>query len=121
MKHTFTTRLLLGGAAVLAAVTGPAAIAIPAHAQNWNIPGNIHYPFYPECDTHMSAFYPGYGTMSCKGEYTVNRSNYQFTQGNTHSCPAMGKVQRITLDYVLNPASGGVTTTKVLAGFSMHW
>jgi hypothetical protein len=33
----------------------------------------------------------------------------------------MGKLQRITLDYVLSPASGGVTTTRVLAGFSMHW
>jgi hypothetical protein len=63
----------------------------------------------------------GYGTQTCKGEYTVNKSNYMFTQDNTRVCPAVGKVQRITLDYVLNPASGGVTTTRVLAGFSMHW
>jgi hypothetical protein len=59
--------------------------------------------------------------MTCKGEYKVNRENYKFTQDNMHSCPRLGNLQRITLDYVLNPASGGVTTTKVLAGFAMHW
>ena len=121
MRHTFTARLLLAGTTVMAVVAGFAATAIPASAQNWNIPGNIRYPFFPECDTHMSPFYPGYGTMTCKGEYRVNRGNYMFTQDNTHSCPVMGKLQRITLDYVLNPADGGVTTTRVLAGFSMHW
>lgn len=114
-------RLLAGGATAVAALTGLAGTAVPASAANWNIPSNIRYPFYPECNTHMSAFESGYGTMTCKGEYTVNRKNYMFTQDNTHRCPVLGTVQRITLDYVLNPANGGVTTTKVLAGFSMHW
>jgi len=121
MKHAFAARLLLAGTAAIAALGGTAAAAAPASAANWNIPRSITYPFFPECNTHMNPFYPGYGTMSCKGEYRVNRGNYLFTQDNTHSCPVIGKVQRITLDYVLNPASGGVTTTKVLAGFSMHW
>jgi hypothetical protein len=121
MGRTFTTRLLLAGTTAVAALAGSAAAAIPASAANWHIPGNIRYPFFPECDTHMSPFYPGYGTMTCKGEYRVNRGNYMFTQDNTHSCPVAGKLQRITLYYVLNPANGGVTTTKVLAGFSMHW
>ena len=57
----------------------------------------------------------------CCDEVSVWRSNYKFTQDNLRICPADGTVQRITLDYVLNPASGGVTTTKTLAGFSMHW
>lgn len=35
--------------------------------------------------------------------------------------PAPGVLQRITLDYVLNPASGSVTTIKTLADFAMHW
>jgi hypothetical protein len=121
MRRVLTTRLLLAGATAVAALAGSAAAAAPASAANSNIPGNIRYPFFPECDTHMSLFYPGYGTMTCKGEYQVNRGNYMFTQDNTHSCPAMGKLQRITLDYVLNPANGGVTTKKALAGFSMHW
>lgn len=121
MKLGFTARLLLAGTTAVAALAGSGLAAGPASAANWNIPRNIRYPFYPECATHMSPVYPGYGTMTCKGEYKVNRSNYLFTQDNTHSCPAMGKLQRITLDYVLNPASGGVTTTRVLAGFSMHW
>jgi hypothetical protein len=121
MKRAFVTRLLLAGTIAVAALVGSVAATVPAHAANWNIPSNIKYPFYPECNTHMNAFEPGYGTMTCKGEYKVNRGNYIFTQDNTHSCPRLGKEQRITLDYVLNPASGGVTTTKVLAGFSMHW
>lgn len=121
MKRTFTTRLLLAGTTVMAALGGLAATAVPASAQNWNIPHNIHYPYSPQCNTHMSPFEPGYGTRTCKGEYKVNRGNDMFTQDNTHSCPVMGKVQRITLYYVLNPADGGVTTTRVLAGFSMHW
>jgi hypothetical protein len=121
VKHLFTARLLLAGTTVMAALGGLAATAVPASAQNWNIPHNIRYPFFPECNRHRSPFEPGYGTMTCKGEYKVNRGNYMFTQDNTHSCPVMGKLQRITLYYVLNPADGGVTTTKVLAGFSMHW
>lgn len=114
-------RLLTGGALAVAALTGLAATAVPASAANWNIPHNIRYPFFPECNRHMSPVYPGYGTMTCKGVYRVNRSNYRFTQDNTHRCPALGTWQRITLDYVLNPASGGVTTTKSRAGFTMHW
>ncbi|HXL95971.1 MAG TPA: hypothetical protein VN969_44230 [Streptosporangiaceae bacterium] len=121
MKRSLRTRLLLASTIAVAALAGTGAAAVPASAANWNIPGNIRYPFYPACDTHMSPVYAGYGTMTCKGEYKVNRGNYQFTQDNTGSCPAMGKLQRITLDYVLNPASGGVTTTKTLAGFSMYW
>ena len=122
MRHMFTARLLLlAGTTVMAALGGLAATTVPASAQNWHIPHNIRYPFFPECSTHMSPFGPGYGTMTCKGEYKVNRGNYMFTQDNTHSCPAMGKLQRITLYYVLNPADGGVTTTKVLAGFRMRW
>jgi hypothetical protein len=122
MRGTTTTRMLVTGAAVVTALAGFTAAAAPADAAaNWNIPKNIRYPFYPECDTHMSPYQKGYGTMTCKGEYTVNSSNYKFTEDNTHACPVRGKLQRITLDYVLNPAEGGVTTTKVLAGFSMHW
>jgi hypothetical protein len=121
MKRPLAKRLVVAGAIAAAALAGTAAATAPASAANWNIPGNIRYPFFPECNKHMSPYYPGYGTMTCKGEYRVNRGNYQFTQDNTHSCPVMGKVQRITLDYVLNPASGGVTTTRTLAGFSMHW
>lgn len=122
-KARFATkaRSVLAGVALMGALAGTGAAAAPADAANWNIPSNIHYPFFPECNTHMSAYEAGYGTQSCKGEYTVNKSNYMFTQDNTRVCPAVGKVQRITLDYVLNPASGGVTTTRVLAGFSMHW
>ena len=121
MKHSLPARLLLASTIGMAALAGTAAAAVPASAANWHIPSNIHYPFYPECDTHMSPGNPGYGTMTCRGEYKINHSNYKFTQDNTHSCPVMGRYQRITLDYVLNPASGGVTTTKTLAGFSMHW
>jgi hypothetical protein len=114
--------MLLTAATVMAALAGAAATAGPAEAANWSIPWkNIHYPNFPECATHMSPFESGYGTEICKGYYFVNRSNYKFTQDNIHMCPALGKKQLITLDYVLNPASGGVTTTRVLAGFSMHW
>lgn len=121
MKRASKTRVLLAAAAAMAALGGSAATAVPASAQDWNIPHNIHYPSFPECHTHMSPFQSGYGTMTCKGEYRVNRGNYKFTEENTNSCPAVGKWQRITLYYVLNPADGGVTWTKVLAGFSMHW
>jgi hypothetical protein len=121
VKRRLAKRLVLAGAIAAATLAGTAAVAVPASAANWNIPGNIRYPFFPQCNTHMNPYYPGYGTMTCKGEYRVNRGNYRFTQDNTGACPAMGKNQRITLDYVLNPASGGVTTTRTLAGFSMHW
>ena len=116
-------RIVATCASVLATLTCCVAVAAPAsaHTQNWNIPGNIQYPFYPACDTHMSPVYQGYGTMTCHGEYRIDRANYIFTQDNTGVCPRLGDLQRITLDYVLNPASGGVTTTRVLAGFSMHW
>ena len=121
MQLATKARSLVAGVALMGALAGTGAAAAPADAANWNIPSNIHYPFFPECNTHMSAYEAGYGTQTCKGEYTVNKSNYMFTQDNTRACPAVGKVQRITLDYVLNPASGGVTTTRVLAGFSMRW
>jgi hypothetical protein len=121
MRYAFKTRMLLAGAAVMATLAGFAATAVPASAQDWNIPRNITYPHFPECDTHMNPYLAGYGTMTCEGIYRVNRSNYKFTEDNTNSCPAVGKWQRITLYYVLNPADGGVTWTKVLAGFSMHW
>ena len=121
MQLATKARSVLAGVALMGGLAGTGAAAAPADAANWNIPSNIHYPFFPECNTHMSAYEAGYGTQTCKGEYTVNKSNYMFTQDNTRVCPAVGKVQRITLDYVLNPASGGVTTTRVLAGFSMHW
>ncbi len=121
MQLTTKARIVLAGVALMAALAGTELAAAPANAANWNIPSNIRYPFFPECNTHMSPYDAGYGTQTCKGEYIVNRSNYIFTQDNTRVCPALGKLQRITLDYVLNPASGGVTTTKVLAGFSMHW
>ena len=71
--------------------TGIAAGA--ANAANWNIPSNLHYPFFPECNTHMNAYEAGYGTQTCKGEYTVNKSNYMFTQDNADACPALGKVE----------------------------
>jgi hypothetical protein len=112
---------MLASTIAVTALAGAVAVAGPASAANWHIPNNIRYPFEPLCDTHMSPVYPGYGTMTCRGECKVNRSNYKFTEDNTRSCPAMGKYQQITLDYVLNLANGGVTTTKTLAGFSMHW
>ncbi len=121
MQLATKARSVLAGVALTAALAGTGVAAAPANAANWNIPSNIHYPFFPECNTHMNPYEAGYGTQTCKGEYTVSKSNYMFTQDNTRVCPAVGKVQRITLDYVLNPASGGVTTTRVLAGFSMHW
>ncbi len=121
MHLTTKARTLVAGAALVGSLGGMAAMAAPAGASNWNIPNNIHYPFFPECNTHMSVTGNGFGTQSCKGEYTVNKSNYMFTQDNTNVCPAYGTLEHITLDYVLNPASGGVTTTKTLAGFSMHW
>ena len=122
MKVTTTMRMLLTGAVAAAVFAGFAVTAAPAEAADWNIPWkDIHYPFFPQCDTHTSPFAPGYGTETCKGSYVVNRRNYQFTQDNIHLCPALGKVQHITIDYVLNPASGGVTWTRVLAGFAMHW
>ena len=71
--------------------TGIAAGA--ANAANWNILSNLHYPFFPECNTHMNAYEAGYGTQTCKGEYTVNKSNYMFTQDNADACPALGKVE----------------------------
>jgi hypothetical protein len=121
MQLAMKARAGLAGVALIGALAATGVLAAPANAANWKIPSNIRYPFFPECNTHMSASEAGYGTQTCKGEYTVNKSNYMFTQDNTGVCPAIGKLQRITLDYVLNPASGGVTTTKVFAGFSMHW
>jgi hypothetical protein len=120
MRRSVFRRLGLLGSGLVTLVAA-LVLAAPAEAQDWNIPNNIRYSFYPTCDTHMDPFQSGYGTMTCRGEYIVNRSNYIFTQDNIHACPSMGVSQRITLDYVLNPADGGVTTTKVLAGFSMHW
>lgn len=64
-----TARLLAGGAAAMAALTGLVVTAVPASAANWNIPHNIRYPFSPMCDTHMNPFNAGYGTMTCKGIY----------------------------------------------------
>lgn len=121
MRYAFKPRMLLAGATVLAPLAGFTAAAVPAGAQDWNIPPNITYTHFPECVTHMNPYLTGYGTMTCEGLYKVNRRNYKFTEDNTNSCPVLGKLQRITLDYVLNPADGGVTWTKVLAGFSMHW
>lgn len=122
MRIAAKTRILLIGAVATALAAGAIATAAPAQAADWNIPWrSIHYPFYPECTTHMNPFEPGYGTQVCKGYYVVNRRNYKFTQDNTHVCPALGKVQRITLDYVLNPTGGGVTSARTLAGFSMRW
>jgi hypothetical protein len=122
MKIVTKPRTLLTGVVMLAALAGTVTTATPAEAAGGVIPWkSIHYPFYPECNTHMSPIASGYGTQTCKGYYIVNSSNYKFTEDNIHACPALGKVQRITLDYVLNPASGGVTWTRVLAGFAMHW
>lgn len=122
MKVITIKRMLLTVAVAVVALAGAAATAAPAEAADWNIPWkSIHYPFFPECNTHMSPYYSGYGTQTCKGYYIVNRRNYKFTEDNIHMCPALGKRQNITLDYVLNPAEGGVTSTRVFAGFSMHW
>jgi uncharacterized membrane protein len=124
MRRTITARFAVTAAVLVTAVAGLTAGAAPAsaHAQDWNIPGHdLHYPMYPTCTKHMNAFEPGYGTMTCKAEYRVNRANWKFTEINTNICPPLGKLERITLYYVLNPVQGGVTWDRVLAGFSMHW
>lgn len=122
MRCTAKLRFLLTTTATVAMLAGAVATAVPAEATDWNMPRkNIQYTSHPQCTTRMSLFESGYGKRTCKGYYVVNRRNYLFAQHNTHACPALGNVQRITLDYVLNPASGGVTSNSVLAGFSMHW
>ncbi len=85
MQLATKARTVLAGIVLMAALAGTGVAAAPANAANWNIPSNIHYPFFPECNTHMSAYEAGYGTQTCKGEYTVNKSNYMFTQDN-HRC-----------------------------------
>jgi hypothetical protein len=116
-----TKRAVVAGAVAAVAIGGFAAFAAPsAAAADWNIPWHdLHYPFFPQCNKHIGP--SGYGTETCKAYYTVNRGNYTFTEDNINSCPAMGAVEHITIDYVLNPVGGGVTWNRVLVGFAMHW
>ena len=61
MQLAAKARAVLAGVALMGGLAGTGVAAAPANAANWNIPSNIRYPFFPECNTHMSAFEAGYG------------------------------------------------------------
>lgn len=94
----------LGAMAVSTAGSASASGSLPALSNGF-------------CHTQtINLGYPTIEGKTCTGNYTVDRSNYQFTQDATHTCPRIGINANMTEKFI-SPPTGGAPT--ILAGYTV--